>query len=325
VTSEEVLDAQARLLQKLGAGARSLNLRDPSLARELGEPLEPAIRALEEAGLVLLGGDGILRPGARGSLLSGVEIEASFLKTGHRVEIHSSVSSTNELALERARSGELPGLVIVAERQTAGRGRRGRGFASAPGLGVWSTTLLDPPSDPELAPRLSLVAAIAVARAVEAETGVRPGVKWPNDVRIEGRKICGILVEARTRGAALFAVAGIGVNVHHRLEEFPVEIRNQAGSVEALTRARVERGRLLVRIVGELHELLAAGDSLDLPERFAPFDEMRDRDVTVHLGDRLWRGVAAGIEDDGSFRLAVPGGETRVFRSGDASLRAREG
>jgi BirA family biotin operon repressor/biotin-[acetyl-CoA-carboxylase] ligase len=289
-----------------------------------GERLEEALADLEAAGLVAVESGTVLCCGPRGSILDGPQVEARCRgrALGHSVEVVASTPSTNDLVLERALAGARPGLVVVAELQTAGRGRRGRPFDSRPGLGIWSTTLLDAPDDPELAPRFSLLAALAVAKAVERLTGTRPKIKWPNDVRIAGRKVSGILVEARTRGHSLFPVAGIGVNVHHLPDEFPSGVRGVAGSVEGQTGVRVERGDLLVEILRELGEVLERdrAGSLDLAHRFASFDEMRDREVAVSRGEETWHGVAAGIEDDGGLLLAVPGQGMRVVRSGEATL-----
>jgi BirA family biotin operon repressor/biotin-[acetyl-CoA-carboxylase] ligase len=324
----DVVEAQALLLCELGAQGGEIRLSDPRLAPLAGRTLEAALRALKDSRLVALPGDGSVRRGPRGSLLNAAEIEASLAGSGlgHTVEIHASVRSTNELVLDRAGSGAGPGLVVVAEHQSAGRGRLGRRFASAPGLGIWSTTLLEPPRDPGLAPRLSLLAAVAVCRAIEAETGAAPRVKWPNDVRLNGRKLAGILVEARTRGPELFAVAGIGVNVHHLPADFPAEVRESAGSVEGETGVPVERGRLLAAILREAAAVVEAArsGSPDLPELFARFDEMRGGEVLVRERERSWRGEAAGVAPDGSFVLALPGGGTRLFRSADASVQAED-
>jgi len=321
---DDLAKAQASLLQALGAAGGEMILSRAEAPSRFGEHWQEALTDLESAALVALDSGGVLRAGPRGSVLDGAAIErlCGDCGFGKPVEILASTPSTNDFVLDRAQAGAGPGLVVAAELQTAGRGRRGRAFDSRPGLGVWSTTLLPPPGDPVAAPRHSLVTALAVAAAVERLTGACPGIKWPNDVRLGGRKISGILVEARSRAGRLIPVAGIGVNVHHQAGDFPPELRDLAGSVEAQTGTRVERSELLAAIVIELAQLSSRerAGRLELAERFATFDELFDREISVeHPGGR-WRGIARGIEEDGSLLLAVPGQGTRVVRAGEATL-----
>jgi len=259
-----------------------------------------------------------------GSALSGPDVERLRRDgvLGRRTEVLESVGSTNDAVFERAAAGAEPGLVVCAEEQTAGRGRLGRSFDSRPGLGIWASVLLEPPSDPEDTPRLSLLAGLAVAAAVEAETGAVCGLKWPNDVLVAGRKVCGILVEARTVAGRTIPVAGIGINVHHRGEDFPPELRERAGSLESTTGRRIDRTRLLARLLGELETFLEAdrGRRLDLPTRWAERDELSGREVAVRGAGTNVRGRAIGIAGDGSLLLRVPGEGTRAIRSGEVTV-----
>lgn len=268
-------------------------------------------------------------PGPRGSILSGAAVERLRRggRLGARTEVLASVGSTNDVVFERAAAGAEPGLVVCAELQTEGRGRLGRSFDSQPGLGIWASVLLEAPDDPEDCPRLSLVAGLAVAAALEAETGARCGLKWPNDVWIGGRKVCGILVEARTAGGRTIPVAGIGINVHHRGEDFPGELRERAGSLESTTGRSIDRTRLLARVLGELEALLDAdrGRRLDLPARWAERDVLSGREVEVRGGEGSVCGRAIGVAGDGSLLLRVPGEGTRAFRSGEVTLRTGPG
>jgi BirA family biotin operon repressor/biotin-[acetyl-CoA-carboxylase] ligase len=295
-----------------------------------GPPIPPGerdrvTRGLEAAGLVRVGPDGLVRSGERGSLLSAARAKRSGLpsRLGRPLEIRAVVSSTNEAVLERAGEGELRGFVLGAELQTAGRGRRGRTFDSRPGLGLWFTVVLEAPRDPARAPRAALVTGLAVAAALEAETGRRAEVKWPNDVYMEGRKTGGILVEARTAGRRPFPVAGIGVNVHHRPGDFPDALRAVAGSVESASRMRVDRSALLARILTHLEAWVArdASGALDLPREFAKRDGLRGREIEIRgAGKAVHRGEALGIDDGGELLLREAGGGVRIVRSGDASV-----
>jgi BirA family biotin operon repressor/biotin-[acetyl-CoA-carboxylase] ligase len=320
------LAARARLLHALGETGGAIPLAAAAARLPPGERpvLDGAVAALRAQQLAELGEDGVLRSGPRGSALSAARVRE--LRRGARygaaTDVRAVVGSTNDAALERATLGAAPGLAIAAELQTSGRGTKGRAFLSAPGLGVWSTTLLDAPADPSRAPRLSLLAGLAVAAAVERATGVLPGLKWPNDVRLRGRKVCGVLVEARSIGATRFVVAGIGLNVHHRAEDFPQELRAVAGSLEEVTGARLDRSALLAAILAELEALVGAdrNGSLDLAARWAAYDELAGADVEVRLGGETFAGRAEGVEDDGRLRVRHPGGSVRAIRSAEAAV-----
>ncbi|MCA9751243.1 MAG: biotin--[acetyl-CoA-carboxylase] ligase, partial [Gemmatimonadetes bacterium] len=219
----DAFERAARLVHALGEAGGALPAARLTTIGDAPD-LESALATLGD--LVSLETDGTLRFGPRGSALAAAGVQASLggATWGRELEVLAAIGSTNDRAAERAAAGAAPGLVVTAELQTAGRGRRGRVFDSRPGLGIWSTTLLPVPADPAAAPRLSLIAALAVAEAVEERTGFSPALKWPNDVRIGGRKICGVLVEARSAGGRVFPVAGIGINVHHRPQDFPPEV-----------------------------------------------------------------------------------------------------
>jgi BirA family biotin operon repressor/biotin-[acetyl-CoA-carboxylase] ligase len=296
-------------------------------AREQGHPtaqdLERAVAELVEAELVALSAT-TLRPGERGSLLAASLVQEN-LETrwlARQLEVHAVLPSTNERVLEGAARGAARGLTVACELQTAGRGRRGRSFVSDPGLGVWCSALLDSPQDLATAPRLSLICGLAVVAAIRDETGAAARLKWPNDVRLGGRKVCGILVEARSSGGWLRPVAGVGVNVHHRPGDFPRELRGSAGSLEEQTGCRVLRSRFLARLLGTLERHLdaEAAHELDLPARFALHDELAGREVGIDLdGERLC-GQARGIAPDGSLLLETSGAGVRAVRFGDATL-----
>lgn len=322
MTAPHPLATDARLLNALGAAGGRVPLAVAAGDASTAE-LAAAIGRLAAGGLAELGGDGVLRAGRRGSLLSADEV-ARALRTerfGRPLVVVAAASSTNDLVMERAAAGAEPGLVVAAELQTGGRGRRGRAFDSRPGLGVWSTTLLPPPRDPEAAPRLSLVAALAVAETVEAVTPARAGIKWPNDVRIGGRKVCGVLVEARATGRELRVVAGIGLNVHHRAEDFPPELRDRAASLESATGASLSRSVVLATLLGRLEALVEEerAGALDLPARFAARDELAGRVVRVDGADLTRQGVARGIDAAGRLRLETDEGTVAVS-SAEATL-----
>ncbi|MBX7256734.1 MAG: biotin--[acetyl-CoA-carboxylase] ligase [Candidatus Hydrogenedentes bacterium] len=167
--------------------------------------------------------------------LLATPLNTSFV--GSRVLMYEEVESTNDRALHLG--GE--GTVIIADRQTSGRGRHGRSWDSQAGLGLWFSVAFETPID-----GLAFAAPLAVRDAVKPICACT--VKWPNDVLAGGRKICGILVESRNNRTAL----GIGINVRHKPEDFPPELKDKATSIECLAGRDVDRGALLRDVLTEL-------------------------------------------------------------------------
>src|SRR5690606_4445954 len=146
------------------------------------------------------------------------------------------------------------------EAQEQGRGRRGRGWYSPFGEGIFSSLVLRPPIAPFEAPVLALLAAVAVCRAIRKECGLDAGVKWPNDVQVEGRKVCGILVEMGAEIESVnYVVIGTGINANVRPEAFPPELRETAGSLRGFLGAPVDRVRLLAAYLQAIDALYTAG------------------------------------------------------------------
>src|SRR5439155_23352590 len=144
--------------------------------------------------------------------------------------------STQHVARDLARAGAPEGTIVIAERQTAGRGRLGRQWHSPTGLNLYCSIVLRPALPPGVVPQIALVAGTAAAAAIEAETGVRPAIKWPNDVLLGGRKIVGILVEMDSEVERVHhVIAGIGVNLNAPRASFPHDLRAKASSLFAET------------------------------------------------------------------------------------------
>lgn len=160
---------------------------------------------------------------------------------GSTVRIFDSVESTNDIALDCCEDGA----VIVAEQQTHGRGRHGNVWHSAPGLGLWFSVGLKGPSR-----GLMFAASLAVREAVMSRAAL--SIKWPNDLVCAGKKVCGILVEHREGWSAV----GIGINVHHRPEDFPESLRELAGSLESTTGLTWDRSQLLHRVLEHFDEYI---------------------------------------------------------------------
>ncbi len=171
---------------------------------------------------------------------------------GRRVLVFRETASTNDLVREMAIGGAVEGAVVVADRQTRGRGQYGRRWDSLGGVGLWFSVLLRPAWGAEFLERVTPLAAVAVAGGVAEATGLTPRIKPPNDVFLSGRKVAGILTEART-GRESFAVLGIGVNVGHAVADFPIELRASATSLALAAGRVVEREAVLVAILRHLN------------------------------------------------------------------------
>lgn len=207
---------------------------------------------------------------------------------GWRVEVVQETGSTNADVAARARAGEPPGLVVVAEAQTAGRGRLERSWTSPPRASLLFSALLT--ASPS--PWVPLLAGVAVCRALRSAGGIETRLKWPNDVLVDDRKLCGILAEV----AGGKVVLGIGLNVSTRREELPPD--RPATSV-ALEGGTSDRLTLLRSVLREL----AAGATRD---DYRLFCSTLGREVTVHLPDgTATTGTAEEVDDDG--RLVVAG------------------
>jgi BirA family biotin operon repressor/biotin-[acetyl-CoA-carboxylase] ligase len=183
---------------------------------------------------------------------------------GRRVVCHESVSSTNDVAKRLAEEGAVDGTLVVAETQTAGRGRRARGWYASPGSSVLLSVILRPPLKPEELPYLLMSSALAAAQAIEHSTGLAVRFKWPNDILLGGKKAGGILIETSLSGDELaYAVIGIGLNVNLDVDDFP-DIAATATSLSAELGqevSRLEVLRSLVSFMDREYLLLLKGES----------------------------------------------------------------
>jgi BirA family transcriptional regulator, biotin operon repressor / biotin---[acetyl-CoA-carboxylase] ligase len=235
-----------------------------------------------------------------------------------RVEVLPESPSTNAYVAGRARAGEAPGLVVVAEHQTAGRGRLDRVWVTPPRAALTASLLVAPDRVPVARwPWLPLLTGLAVVDAVAAVTGLGVSLKWPNDVLVDDRKVAGILTERIERGGEAVAVVGVGLNVSSTRAELPVE---SATSLALSGAGEVDRGDLLVSLLGSFARrydawTVAAGGGLR--EAYAAACSTLGRGVRVDLpaGEPL-TGVAVDVDGDG--RLLVDDGHrVRVLGAGD--------
>ena len=280
------------------------------------------IESLRSRGYRLLG---------RPDLLNEHEIRRHLQGRGTPLEFLCSAEtiSTNTDALRLGREGAHEATVVIAESQSGGRGRLGRSWVSVPGLNLHMSVLLRPAIAPGAAPQLGLLAGVAVAAVLEGE-GLEPRIKWPNDVLLAGRKVCGILteIEAETDRVA-FIVVGIGLNLNSTTRDLPAELRGSATSMRMVTGAKVDRARLAARLLDELmaryEDYVRAGfarTARDWRSRSA----LGGRTVQVAAPGADTRGTCLGIDSDGALLVKDEGtGETRRIVAGDVTLRETGG
>jgi len=243
------------------------------------------------------------------------------------IRYFAEIDSTNRVAHELGAAGAVHGTTVVAEAQSAGRGRLGRHFFSPPNENLYTSVVLRPTVALAEAPTLILSTAVAVAEAV-AETVGDPGaveIKWPNDVLLGGLKTSGILMELSAEAARVaFVVVGIGVNLNVERSRFPDEFRHLATSLRSHTGHRVDRLQFSRRLYATLERRLdehAQGGFAALRSRFDAFFRMSGRTVDVHdMTGRDWSGVARGIAESGALEVERADGELVSVIAADVTL-----
>jgi BirA family biotin operon repressor/biotin-[acetyl-CoA-carboxylase] ligase len=229
----------------------------------------------------------------------------------------AETDSTNDVVREQGRRGSRAGFVVAASRQTRGRGRLGRAWESPPNRGLYVSLLLRPDIALAEAGQLAILSSVALVEAVEAVTGLRPQIKWPNDLMAGGRKLAGLLIETEPQGHRLaFAVVGIGLNVGHEAEDFSPEVRDLATSLYLLTGQRHRRADLLVSL------LQAFTRRLDRPfaearEAWAASSLTLGQQVTLTTARGRKHGQALGLDDSGALLLRGDSGEVETITAGD--------
>lgn len=240
---------------------------------------------------------------------------------GARMEVHEALDSTNTRAKALAASGAPHGYLVVADSQSGGKGRMGRAFFSPERSGVYITYVLRPDMLAEKAVMITSMAAVAVARAIEALADVEVKIKWVNDLFINDRKVCGILCEASMdfeTGRLEYAVLGIGVNVAKM--EFPPELREIATSVENECGAHVSRSRLIAEISNQLEALYGQLETREFMAESRARSNVIGRDVTVLRGDERFEARVLDIDDQGRLVIRTEAGVSRVG-SGEISIK----
>ncbi|MCX5893980.1 MAG: biotin--[acetyl-CoA-carboxylase] ligase [Deltaproteobacteria bacterium] len=230
-----------------------------------------------------------------------------------------AVASTNDLAKELAAQGAPEGTLVVAEAQTRGRGRLGRQWESPAGTGLYVSLLLRPPLPPSEMPQITLTTAVAVARALKRVAGVAPGIKWPNDLLLNGKKLGGILTEMETESEQIrHLVVGLGLNVNNAA--FPAELQPIATSLALATGRPHSRVKILQAWLEEFEELYGrflAREFAGILEEWRSLTVTLGHRVTVRQGPLTICGQALDVAADGALLVQTASGEVVRVTSGE--------
>lgn len=243
---------------------------------------------------------------------------------GKRIIYRKQVDSTNTLARELAEAGAAEGTLVIAEEQTGGRGRRGRNWCTPRETTVAMTLILRPDIPPECASMVTLVMGLAAARAVNKLYPVQAGIKWPNDVVIDGKKVCGILTELLMSANGIrYLVVGIGINAN--VAEFPEELKGTALSLAQKLGHEVNRAELTAECLfwfEEYYEKFIEARSLaPLKEEYEELLLNRGQTVKVLEPGNEYSGVSRGINEKGELLVQREDGTVTAVYAGEVSVR----
>ncbi len=237
------------------------------------------------------------------------------------------VRSTNTLAKEMAKNGAPHGTVVVADCQTGGRGRLGRSFHSPAEMGLYMSVVLRYACGPETLMHLTCAVGVSICDALQTKFGIRPRIKWINDIIFGDKKLAGILTELVTVGRETCAIVGIGLNCCQNSGDFPADIRDKAVSLAQIMDQEISRPAVFAGILQNLQQM----DTRLLTRQKAIMDRYRQdcitpgSEVSVVQGDTVRHGLALQVEDDGSLLVRFSTGQTQTVNSGEVSIRGMYG
>lgn len=228
-----------------------------------------------------------------------------------------SIDSTNRVAKEFAAENHSLPLLVTAESQTAGRGRLGRSFYSPASTGIYMSLAVGGFSTPADAVFITTAAAVAVTDAIISLTNKTPGIKWVNDIYLEGRKICGILAESQKTEEAFAAIVGIGLNM--TTKAFPDEISDIAGSLET----DIPKEQMIARITGNLLDICRNPSDTSFMERYKSRSILIGKEIKIYTGGEEKSGKAVGISDSGGLIVETGSGRKITLSSGEITVRLK--
>ncbi|MDQ7051459.1 MAG: biotin--[acetyl-CoA-carboxylase] ligase [candidate division KSB1 bacterium] len=241
------------------------------------------------------------------------------------IHVFQSISSTNLVAKRLAESGAETGTLVLADRQTAGRGRHGRRWESPAGLGLWFSLVLRPQLRDDRWHLLPMLLSELVARSLIQQFHQPFHVKWPNDVIADGKKLCGILCESSSDGGRMeYIVAGIGLNVRQSPDDFPAQFRHSATSLRLVLRRSPDRTEVLVQLLHDFSRWLMPILRGERPLELSGWRELCadfGRAVRIRAPQREWRGILQRVSAAGDLVIRDASGREQIIPYGQASLR----
>jgi BirA family biotin operon repressor/biotin-[acetyl-CoA-carboxylase] ligase len=243
---------------------------------------------------------------------------------GHPVIYYASTDSTNLQAKLAAENGAGEGTLLVADMQTSGRGRRGRTWISPPGTNVYYTLLLKPEYPADRASAVTLVMALAAAEGIRRTCGLEAGIKWPNDIVVGGKKVCGILTEMSVEQDYIhYVVIGVGINVGE--QEFAPEVAQTAGFLQQENGQRISRAELVANIMQAFEKdyeiFVQTLDMSGLMDAYNALSVNRGREVRVLDPKGEFSGISAGINESGELLVERGDGTVAKVYAGEVSVR----
>ncbi len=246
-----------------------------------------------------------------------------------RIHCYDTIGSTNDHLKALAQQSAPHGTAVLAGHQTNGRGRRGRSFHSPQGMGIYLSILLRPGCSPTRLMHLSCAAAVAMCDAVEAAAGLRPSVKWTNDLVAGKRKLGGILTELSLTvdGMTDYAIIGIGINCRQQEVDFPEEIRGFAGSLDMVTGRENDPMVLAAAMLESLYRMdrILLSDREQILNRYRADCITLGQEISLVRGDTVRHGKALSVDDAGALVVAFSDGTTEAVNSGEVSVRGMYG
>ncbi|HEX3855921.1 MAG TPA: biotin--[acetyl-CoA-carboxylase] ligase [Verrucomicrobiae bacterium] len=242
---------------------------------------------------------------------------------GRDIRVFEQTTSTNDVIEKLARDGVKEGVVVFAESQTKGRGRLGRKWISPAHKGLWFSILLRPDLRPQETTQLTVASATALRRVIQSETGLKPEIKWPNDILIGGKKVAGILTELSAElDKVRYVILGIGIDVNLDAGEFPAELKKIATSLKIESGETISRAELATAILRELdfdYARICAGKFSAVADEWEEHCTTIGKSVAVQIGERKIHGRAESLDDDGALLLRTEHGHLERITGGDVT------
>jgi len=240
---------------------------------------------------------------------------------GRTFHCYNEVDSTNATAMDLAQQDAPEGTVVLAEQQLRGRGRGDRSWHSPAGVGIYCSIVLRPELAPAKTMLLTLMTAVAIARAVALETNLSPRIKWPNDILINDKKVVGILLESKVGATEVeHAIIGFGINVNHTQADLPPKLLLVASSLFIELGEPVDRSKLITKILAEveyLYEGLQQGDFAIILEEWRHFSATLGRRVRILQQGELTEGIAVDVTEEGALLVRVEQDSLITVHAGD--------